>query len=54
MLGENEINEIIKKFDLHKNNNPDKINFDKGSNEVVTLKLDHVTTPRREPPVRNA
>lgn len=53
MLDEKAINEIIEKFNLY-NNNPDKIKFGKESKEIVTLRLDHVTSPHREPPARNA
>lgn len=54
MLSEKEIKEIVEKFDLSDKHNLNKPDFDSKSNEVITLRLDHVTTPRREPLAKNA
>lgn len=54
MLNEKDIKEIVEKFDLYKNNNPNINNLDNESDRVITLKLDHVTTPCRETFLRNA
>ena len=54
MLSEKEIKEIIEKFDLSENKNPNRNNFNIESEKVITLRLDHVSTPCREPLLKNA
>jgi hypothetical protein len=54
MLCEEDIKDIIEKFDLYKNNNTNINNLDTAPDKVITLKLDHVTTPCRETFLRNA
>jgi hypothetical protein len=54
VLSEKDIKEIIEKFDLYKNSNHNINNLNNESDRVITLKLDHVTTPCRETFLRNA
>jgi hypothetical protein len=54
MLSEEDIKDIIEKFDLYKNKNTNINNLDTAPERVITLKLDHVTTPCRETLLKNA
>jgi len=54
MLNQEDIKDIIEKFDLYKNNNTNVNKIDTESDRVITLKLDHVTTPCREKFLKNA
>lgn len=54
MLNQEDIKDIIEKFDLYKNNNTNVNKIDAESDRVITLKLGHVSTPCREKFLKNA